>query len=200
MIIIEILMKLPRILGALGLTVLLAACAHPIVISPLEIPLRDKGAIQSKHVAYVMTEADRNKQVTTEGGGGDKVSYFPYRDLEKAIRDALRAVYSNVSVIKSPSDSIAIEKNEISLVFAPEITTSSNSQSIFTWPPTQFTIELALNATDAVGNLISRIRVIGSGVAEFSEFKSDFGLAGRRAASELSDKLIQEISLNSRLR
>ncbi|PLC48483.1 hypothetical protein CR159_17945 [Pollutimonas subterranea] len=147
-----------------------------------------------------MTDADRNKQVTTEGGGGDKVSYFPYRDLEKVIRDALRAVYADVSVIKSPSDVMTIKENDISLVFAPEITTSSNSQSISTWPPTQFTIELALNVTDAVGNIISRIRVISSGAAEFSEFKVDFGLAGRRAATELSEKLKQEVNANPRLR
>jgi len=200
MIIRETLSKLPRIAVALSLAALLGACAHPIVISPLETPSRDNDAIQSKQVAYVMTDADRNKQVTTEGGGGDKVSYFPYRDLEKAIRDALRSVYSDVSVIKSPSDVMAIKENDISLVFAPEIMTSSNSQSIFTWPPTQFTIELALNVTDAVGNIISRIRVISSGAAEFSEFKADFGLAGRRAASELSDKLKQEVSANPRLR
>ncbi len=200
MIIRETLFKLPRIAVTLSLAALLGACAHPIVISPLETPSRDNDAIQSKQVAYVMTDADRNKQVTTEGGGGDKVSYFPYRDLEKAIRDALRSVYSDVSVIKSPSDVMAIKENDISLVFAPEIMTSSNSQSIFTWPPTQFTIELALNVTDAVGNIISRIRVISSGAAEFSEFKADFGLAGRRAASELADKLKQEISANPRLR
>ncbi|WP_199173363.1 hypothetical protein [Pollutimonas subterranea] len=194
------LLRLPRMVVALGLTALLVACAHPIVISPLETPSRVNDAIQPKQVAYVMTDADRNKQVTTEGGGGDKVSYFPYRDLEKVIRDALRAVYADVSVIKSPSDVMTIKENDISLVFAPEITTSSNSQSISTWPPTQFTIELALNVTDAVGNIISRIRVISSGAAEFSEFKVDFGLAGRRAATELSEKLKQEVNANPRLR
>lgn len=183
----------------LSLASLLGACAHPIVISPLETHLRSDATLSLKKVAYVMTDADRNKQVTTEGGGGDKVNYFPYRDLEKAIRGSLRAVYSDVFVIKSPSDSGAIQGNDISFIFAPEISTSSSSQSMFTWPPTQFTIDFSCNVTDPVGNMISRIRVIGNGAAEFSEFTSDFGLAGRRAASELSEKLKQEISANPRL-
>ena len=194
------LFMLSRLTLILALASLLGACAHPIVISPLETPVRSDASLSLKKVAYVMTDADRSKQVTTEGGGGDKVNYFPYRDLEKAIRDALRAVYSDIFVIKSPSDSTAIQGNDISFVFAPEISTSSNSQSMFTWPPTQFTIDLSCNVTDPVGNMISRIRVVGSGAAEFSEFKADFGLAGKRAASELSEKLKQEISANPRLR
>ena len=189
-----------RLTLILSLASLLGACAHPIVISPLETPVRSDDSLSSKKVAYVMTDADRSKEVTTGGGGGDKVNYFPYRDLEKAIRDALRAVYSDVFVIKSSSDSAAIQGNDISFVFAPEISTSSNSQSILTWPPTQFTIDLSCNVTDPAGNIISRIRVVGSGAAEFSEFKADFGLAGRRAASELSQKLKQEISATPRLR
>lgn len=191
---------LARITLIFSLASLLGACAHPIVISPLKTPIRGDASLSSRNVAYVMTDGDRNKQVTTEGGGGDKVSYFPYRDLEKAVRDALRAVYSDVFVIKSSSDSGAIRENGISLIFAPEISTSSNSQSAFTWPPTQFTIDLSCNVTDSAGNDISRIRVVGSGAAEFSELRTDFGLAGRRAASELAEKLKQEISTNSRLR
>ena len=189
-----------RLTLILVLAAFLGACAHPIVISPLETPTRSDASLSSIKVAYVITDADRNKQVTTEGGGGDKINYFPYRDLEKAIRDALRSVYLDVFAIKSPSDSGAIKENDISFIFAPEISTSSNSQSIFTWPPTQFTIDLSCYVTDPVGNAISRIRVVGSGAAEFSEFKSDFGLAGRRAASDLSNKLKQEISANPRLR
>src|SRR3989338_1324806 len=181
-------------------TFLCACIAHPIVISPQETPKRNGTTLSPKKVAYVMTDADRNIQVTTEGGAGDKVSYFPYRDLEKPIRDVLRSLYSDVFVIKSPSDSDAIQGNGISFIFAPEISTSSNSASMFTWPPTQFSIELFCSVTDPVGNMISRIRVAGNGSAEFSEFKTDFGLAGRRAATEVSEKFKQEIKTNKRLR
>ena len=189
-----------RLALIIALAAFLGACAHPIMISPLKTPARNDTFFSSKKAAYVMTNADRNKEVTSDGGGGDKVTYFPYRDLEKAIRDALHAVYSDVFVIKSSSDANAIQEHDISFVFVPEISTSSNSNSAFTWPPTQFTIDLSCYVTDPVGNMISRIRVVGIGAAEFSEFKADFGLAGRRAASELSEKLKQEIVSNSRLR
>jgi|GEM_PF-6806081 len=81
-----------RFLVILVLASCLSACAHSIVISPLETPKRDGQNLCPKNVAYVMTDVDRNKQVTTEGGGGDKVIYFPFRDLEKAIRDSLKAI------------------------------------------------------------------------------------------------------------
>lgn len=193
-------LRFSRLTLIFSLALLLGACAHPIVISPLDTPVRSDASLSSKKVAYVMTDANRNRQVTTEGGGGDKINYFPYRDLEKAIRDALRAVYSDVFVIKTPSDSATTQGNDISFVFTPEISTSSNSSSMLTWPPTQFTIDLSCTVTDPGGNVISRIKVIGNGAAEFSEFKTDFGLAGRRAASELSEKLKQEISTTPSLR
>jgi hypothetical protein len=188
-----------RVFVAIGLVSLLGACAHPITIPPLETPIRDEAKLISKNVAYVMTEADRKKQVITPGGGGDKISYYPYLDLEKSIRDALRAVYKNVSVIPSPSNTEAIKANDIKLIFTPEISTTSSSESLFTWPPTKFSIEITLNVTDPKGSFISRIRVIGNGEAEFEEFKTDLGLAGRRASTELSQKLKKEIAANPQL-
>lgn len=178
---------------------LLGACAHPIVIRPPDVPVRSGESLSSKKVAYVMTDVDRKKQVTTAGGGGDEVTYYPYQDLEKAIRDALHFVYADVFVIKSPNDSEAIHRNDVSFVFDPEITTMSSSSSIFTWPPTYFEIDLSCSVADPVGNVVSRIRVYGNGTAEFSEFKGEFGLAGQRAASDLSEKLKQEILSNPRL-
>ena len=179
----------------LFLATFLGGCGakRQIVISPLETPARGDTSLSSKKVAYVMTEADRYMQVTSEGGGGDKVSYFPYRDLEKAIRDALRAVYADVFAIKASSDSNAIQENDISFVFSPKIYTASDSESMFTWPPTQFYIDLSCKVTDPMGKIVSRIKVEGRGAAEYSEFKEDFGLAGRRAASDLSEKLKKEI-------
>ena len=66
-----------RIPVAAALLALLAACAHPIGISPLETPVRNETGLNPKKVAYVMTDADLGKEVITAGGGGDKVSYFP---------------------------------------------------------------------------------------------------------------------------
>lgn len=177
---------------------LVAACAHPINISPISSPTRDEARLIKKNVAYVMTDELRNRVVTTSGGGGDKVSYSPYRDLEKVIRDSLRAVYQDVIVIATASEAKNPEKN-ITLIFTPDISTSSKSDSMFTWPPTQFFINLECEVADSEGKLISKFRVSGNGAAEFSEFKSDFGLAGRRAATDLGNKIIQELSTNPSL-
>ena len=179
---------------------LLAACAHPIGIGPLETPVRNEAGLNPKKVAYVMTDADRTREVITPGGGGDKVSYFPYRDLEKSIRDALRSVYSDVFVVKAASDAEAIKAQGVSYVFTPTITTTSESPSLFTWPPTKFGIELNCAVTDAQGQRVTDLRVQASGTAEFSEFMKDFGLAGRRASGQLSEQLKQAVAANPSLR
>lgn len=189
-----------RLVLAVGLALLATACAHPINVSPLSSPPRDEARLVNKHVAYVMTDEQRNRVVTTSGGGGDKVSYSPYRDLEKTIRDSLRAVYQDVTVINAASEAKADPAGNIALIFTPEISTASNSDSMLTWPPTQFFINLECTATDSEGKQISKFRLSGNGAAEFSEFKSDFGLAGRRAATDLGSKLVQELSSNPALR
>lgn len=185
---------------AAALLALLTACAHPIGIGPIETPVRNEAGLNPKKVAYVMTDADRGKEVTTPGGGGDKVTYFPYRDLEKALRDALRAVYADVFVIKSGTDKEAIQGFGVSYVFTPEITTTSESPSPFTWPPTKFGIDLTCKVTDAEGRLLTQVRAQGNGAAEYTEFMKDFGLAGRRAASQVSEQLKQEVTANPQLR
>lgn len=185
---------------ATALLALLTACAHPIGISPLETPTRTEANLNSKKAAYVMTDADRAKEVTSPGGGGDKVTYFPYRDLEKAIRDALRAIYSDVFVIRSPADTEGIRAFGVSHVFSPEITTTSESPSPFTWPPTKFGIDLNCKVTDAEGNALTTVRAQGQGTAEFTEFVKDFGLAGRRAASQASEQLRQAVLADPKLR
>lgn len=177
---------------------LLGGCSHQIAISPLDAPAR-AATLNPKHVAYVMTDADRAQQVHTAGGGGDKVNYFPYRDLEKAIRDALRAVYDDVVVVRSTQDAAAIQAHNVAFVFKPTITTSSSSDSLLTWPPTQFSIRLECVATSPDGKEIARFSVSGEGRAEFSEFKNDLGLAGRRAASDLSEKLRQAVQAHAAL-
>jgi len=178
---------------------LLAGCAHPISINPTHTPDRPQSNLKPKKVAYVLSDTERNTQVTTPGGGGDKVSYYAYKDSEKAIRDALRAVYQDVVVIKSATDSEAIRDNAVELIYTPVITTASSSDSAFTWPPTFFRVELSCNVTDTKGNLIKTLKVDGNGYAEFSEFKTNLGLAGSRATSDLSEKLKIEILNNPAL-
>jgi hypothetical protein len=191
--------KAASIILLAGWMMLCAGCAHPIVINPTQTPPRNEAALIAKKVAYVMTDENRNKQVITNGGGGDKVSYFPYRDLEKSIRDALRAAYEDVFVVKSATDEEAIKQNNIAYIFTPDITTFSSSESLMTWPPTKFTVEMSLSVTDAAKNDVTTFKLQGVGFAEFSEFKADFGLAGRRASSEAASKLYEQIKTDKRL-
>ena len=193
-------MSLVRCIIIFQAALMLCACAHPITINPSSTPQRFDNKLYSTKIAgYVMTEADRSKQVTTEGGGGDKISYFPYKDIEKGIRDALKSLYSDVFLVRSPSDFEAFKRDGVSIIFSPEIYTTSNSDSIFTWPPTQFSIDLSATVTDSTGNMLARVRVTGQGAASFSEFKEDFGLAGKRAAQAAVEKFVAEIRANPRL-
>jgi hypothetical protein len=183
----------------LVLIAFLSACAHPITINPDTKPTRNEVSQSPKKVAYVMTDADRSKQVSNKTGGGDNITYFPYHDLEKTIRDALSSVYSDVIVIKSPTDKAAIQGNDLSFIFTPVIYTSSMSEDWAYWPPTYFTIDLSCDVTDQNGNVVSSFKIQGNGVAKHEEYMVDTGLSGRRAASDLFEKLKQELMKNQSL-
>ncbi|CAN7660095.1 hypothetical protein LJR161_005114 [Variovorax paradoxus] len=189
-----------RLFAAAVLAALLAACAHPITMITETAPPRSQARLLPKKVAYVMTDAQRDQQVTTAGGSGDRVSYYPYRDLEKSIRDALRAVYRDVVVLRTAGDAKANEAAGVSLVFTPQIRTDSSSSSWITWPPTSFTAEVSCVVSDAAGAELTRLRAVGNGTAEFGEFNGDYGLAARRAATRLTSQLSSEIRRNEKLR
>jgi hypothetical protein len=179
---------------------LLAACSHPITMITETAPLRSMAHLVPKKVAYVMTDAQRDQQVTSPGGSGDRVSYYPYRDLEKSIRDALRAVYRDVIVLRTAGDAKANEAAGVSLVFTPQIKTDSSSSSWVTWPPTSFTAEVSCVVSDAAGAEVARVRAVGNGTANFGEFNGDYGLAARRAARQMTSQLSSEIRRNEKLR
>lgn len=170
--------------AAAGLALLLGACAHPISITPDVSSFREGGAQSSMSVAYVVTNADRAQEVTTPGGGGDSVRYFPYREMESGLFQALSAIYRRVTLFRSPSEGSAPEHRDVKLVFIPKITTGSSSPSLFTWPPTRFFVTIAYEARDPAGKAVYSNQVLGQGAAEFEEFKGDFGLAGKRATRD----------------
>ena len=191
--------SIARLACAVALAALLAGCSHPITMITETTPPRSLAHLVPKKVAYVMTDAQRDQQVTTAGGSGDRVSYYPYRDLEKSIRDALRAVYRDVIVLRTAGDAKANEAAGVSLVFTPQIKTDSSSSSWITWPPTSFTAEVACVVSDAAGAEVTRVRATGNGTAEFGEFNGDYGLAARRAATRLTSQLSSEIRRNEKL-
>ena len=189
-----------RLAAALATAALLAGCSHPITMITETAPPRSVAHLIPKKVAYVMTDAQRDLQVTTAGGSGDRVSYYPYRDLEKSVRDALRGVYRNVIVLRTAGDAKANEAAGVSLVFTPQIKTDSSSSSWVTWPPTAFTAEVTCVVTDTSGVEVTRVRAVGNGTAEFGEFNGDYGLAARRAARHMTSQLSSEIRRNEKLR
>lgn len=107
-------------------------------------------------------------------------------------------VYTNVTKLETPT-AAALAKT-VHLVFTPKVTTTSSSSSPFTWPATDFTVELACKVTDSTGKAITDIVVTGSGKAEYKEFMSDFGLSARRASQDALVKFTKAIEASPQLR
>jgi hypothetical protein len=177
-----------------ALSASLAGCAHTMTIAP-EIeklaPSADADRIP-KNVGLYLSSEQRGKEVTTPGGGGDKVSYRPYADMETGIYKMLGNVYQNVTLLHSPDDSGAIAKNSLVYIVEPEVTTESSSSGVLTWMATDFTVGLTCKINDASGHSIAVITASGSGHADFSELKRNFSLAGQRASL---DALLKEQAL-----
>jgi hypothetical protein len=179
--------RLTRLLVVAGGAIIAAGCAHPITMSPDVSKVQREGnaaPLLAKNVGYYIPAEKRDLAVTTPGGGGDSVTYHPYRDIEAAFYKMLSNVFADVTVLTAPNDADAFSKRNIKFVVTPQITTSSSSPSPFTWPPTYFGVALTCNIADASGTPVVTKSVMGQGRAEYDEFKSDFSLAARRAAQD----------------
>lgn len=181
--------------AALLLALLVTGCAHPISLTPNNL---DKIAVGStekinRKVGLLITDADRARVVQTAGGGGDKVSYQPYRDLELGLYTALSQSFADVSKVTTASDP-KIAAQGISYIVTPLISTTSSSPSPFTWPPTIFMIDLNCTIADTGGRAVREIKVQGEGRAEFDEFKSDFSLSAKRATEDALSKLVKALT------
>jgi len=155
---------------------MISGCAHPLAIGPDIAKIERNSSAQpiGKSVGYYIDPLVREKAVTTPGGGGDSVTYFPYQDIETAFYKMLSNVFQNVTLLKSLNESTTPGKELIAYIITPEITTNSSSTSPFTWPPTKFSFTLACSITDRAGKNVARPSVTGEGQAEFEEFKADF--------------------------
>lgn len=185
-------MELIKLSLAIIAATFISGCAHPLSISPniAKIERDANSQPRSKQsVGYFISAEVRNLEVTTPGGGGDKLRYSPYRDIETAFYKMLTNVFDNVTKLTGPSDTEAISKNNIGYVITPEIITNSSSPSPFTWPPTKFSVDLTCKISDASGKLVTSKQVVGEGQAEFDEFKADFSLSARRASEDALRKM-----------
>jgi hypothetical protein len=179
----------------------LIGCAHKINLTPPLNTLALKGINPvGKNVGYYISPEDKAKEVVTPGGGGDKVKYTPYADLEPALKQALDNIFADVKPVESLENKAFLDDNGISYVFIPKFTTDSSSSSAFTWPPTDFSISMSCTANDAAGNKVWESTVEGNGKAEFSEFKHDLSLSARRAAKDVFVKFEEEIEQTDALK
>lgn len=173
----------------------LGGCAHQINITPPLNNIEADASKINKKVGYFISAEDLAKEVTTPGGGGDKVKYSPYKELEPALKKTLESVFDSAVAVPSPQDKAFIATNNISFVFIPTIETNSSSDSAFTWPPTHFEVIIQAKAYKNDGNVIWQSQPIkGVGDAPFSEFKHDFSLSARRASLDAMNKLKAELS------
>ena len=183
--------------AALAVAALMTGCAHPISVTASDfgrIKATSPTKIQ-KPVGYYIASEDLAREVVTPGGGGDKVSYRPYKDLEPAIYKALSEVFVTVNKLESTAP-----RDDIQLMIVPKITTASSSDSVLTWPPTSFTVELVCRVTDRKGAPVTEVKAIGMGRAEFTEFKTDFSLSAKRAAQEAIGNLIKALEESPQLK
>ena len=188
-----------KLLLCLSIAVIITGCAHPIQISPDLSSLRSSNSKASKaNAGYFISTADLSKQVTTPGGGGDDVSYFPYKDTELAIKTILQQKFKKVYSLKSATTDPLIKQKNIKFIFSPKIKTNSSSSSFLTWPPTDFSIELTCIAYSANGKNIWKKTVTGKGHAEFSEFKNEFALSAKRATNQ-AFKLMRDEILSAKI-
>jgi hypothetical protein len=182
------------ILCALVASLALNACAHPISIEPGSLlPTGRPGSDRS--VAYVISSADLARESVDRSSGGDSVNYFPYRDIEVGLKQMLESLYAKVTALRDASDAAQIQREGISLVFVPTLSTQTTRFSPFTWVPTNFSFLISYRVLDASGREVYRNSAHGAGVAYYTEVIStrESGLAGRRAGRAALELMREQI-------
>ena len=190
-------------LGCMTVLVMMAAgCAHQMTmradIAGLALPA---GAIRiPRNIGLYISPENRAKEVTTAGGGGDKVSYRPYGDLETGLYKVLGNAFQNVDLLGTLNDANSIAKHSLTLIAIPEIATTSSSTGVFTWMATDFTVQLSCKITDVAGREVATVSSTGIGHAEYSDLRSDFSVAGERASRDALEKFQAAVLQSAALR
>lgn len=159
---------------------------HPIRMEPnlVAVQFDDSVPVQQK-VGYFISSAARDEMVTTPGGGGEKVCYYPYRDLETGLYEVLSSVFIGASKVRDPKDTYALKKAGITWVVTPEIDTDSSSDTVLAWPPSEFNIRIKLVISDVEGRVVETLHVDGRGRANMLEFDRNHFLSATRAANDV---------------
>ncbi len=98
-------------------------------------------------------------------------------------------MFTSVTVVSLPTDTAAVAKHSLNYIVEPTITTTSSSSGVFTWMATDFTVLVSCKVTDPQGHTVTTVSSTGVGKAESSEVRSDFSIAGERAAKDALQKL-----------
>lgn len=198
-------MHLKKILFSFVGMVILSGCAHPIKVTPNIAKIETKGDSTPRvaaSVGYYISPELESLEVTTPGGGGDNVRYYPYRDIEPGFAKLLSNVFSGVVKLPTAPVFSGTTTQGLDYIIQPLLVTSSGSSGFFTWPPTNFSVDLTSNVRDATGKLVASPRVLGVGTAETGERLSEHGIAGRRAMEDALIKMqaaIQEQKLGPKV-
>jgi len=170
----------------------MAGCAHPIKVAPDVAKLERVASTPPRltvNVGYYIPPEVSSVEVTTAGGGGDNVRYFPYADIEPGFEKMLSNVFTGVVKLNSITDLPGVARGGTQFIIQPVIVTSSGGSGFFTWPPTNFTVDLTCNVRDSMGTLVASPRVVGTGSAETGERIREHAIAGKRAMEDALTKM-----------
>lgn len=184
-------MNLYRLLAVTIAALIVSGCAHPIKIEANTTKITSQMASYQRlpvRVGYFIPLELAGLEITTQGGGGDNVRYYPYRDIESGYHSILSNIFDSAKKLSSIPTDAGIPGEKIDFIFIPSIVTGSGGSGLFTWPPTNFTVDLTSQIRDAVGKPLGSLRVIGSGSAETGERLVEHGIAGRRAMEDALSK------------
>ena len=180
---------------AIALMLGFSGCSHKISLTP---PLNELREVKTENkvdanVAYYLSNESKNIEIITPGGGGDKVKYTPYKDIESALNTMLSRKFSRVYHLESMDDKTMIENKNIQYVFTTTIYTNSSSSHFIIWPPTDFTMQLTCEAIDTNGKKVWNDTVLTNGYASSGELIDNFSLSAQRATQEAFSKMLQKL-------
>lgn len=183
------------VISAVVFIILMSGCSHKISISPSLDEIREV-KIQNNtevNVGYYISKAAKETEVTTPGGGGDKINYTPYKDTESVLNTMLSKKFVRVYSLKKIDDKKTITNKNIKYIFTSKIHTNSSSTNFLIWPPTNFTMDLTCNAVDTNNNKIWEKTVTAQGYATSNELIKDFSISAKRATKDAFLKMLEEL-------
>lgn len=178
-----------KLISLVAFATMMAGCVHHVTIEPEVQPLQTqtKPSDRIKESVGVFIPVDLlHQEFVTPAGGGDKVGYFPYKDIQIGLEKMLANVYQTVRRVNG-FDEIGKGSDPVKYVVVPEIKTNSGTPSNVFWHPTFFTVSLTLGIFDEPQGLVAKPNVVGVGEADtISRTRS---IAGERAMSDALQKM-----------